>query len=133
MTGTIAARGNEVDVQVGLEAPVFAGGPGLETALAGMALQEGYETTVRSFSAQQQQVQTHRLAVTGTETVTVPAGEMSVYVVEATPVGDAGQEATYWVLQEAPHHVVRSETKLPPAMGGGTATKELTSMQRSGG
>lgn len=133
ISGSLAAQGNEVPVQTDLEAPVLAGSLNLEIVLAGLSLEEGWTTTVRTYNAQQQQIRTQRVEVTGTESVTVPAGETSTFVVEATPVGNAGQEATYWVRREGPHHTVRSETQLPPSAGGATLTRELTSVEAPGG
>ncbi|MFW6010788.1 MAG: alpha/beta hydrolase family protein, partial [Gemmatimonadota bacterium] len=133
ISGTLSAQGNETSIQTDLEAPVLAGTLNLEIVLAGLPLEEGWETTVRTYAVQQRQVHTYRLEVTGTETVTVPAGETSTFVVEATPVGHGGQQSTYWVRRDGPHHTVRSETQLPPAQGGATVTRELTSVGAPGG
>lgn len=126
ISGSLSFGQSRTDVGVGLQAPVYAGGPGLETALAGLPLEKGYSATIRTFDPQQQEVRTRKLEVTGTETVEVPAGEFDVFVVKATPSGGAGTTATFWVRRSSPHHVVRSERQLSPSSGGGTATKVLT-------
>jgi hypothetical protein len=99
----------------------------LDVYLAALPLTEGYTATLRTFNVQQQQVRPMRVEVTGTETIEVPAGSFDTYVVELSALdgGDAGT-GTYYVMQAAPHHVVRSETNLGAQMGGATATTQLT-------
>lgn len=126
ITGSMTYAGNETPVAMELEAPVLSGGPGLEVALSALPIGEGWSATIRTHSPQQQEIHTRTFTVTGEETVEVPAGEFDAWVVEAAPVGDSGDEATFWVRRESPHHVVRSVRSFPAAMGGGTAEKELT-------
>lgn len=128
ITGTMNFGGRETPVDRAIDGPVLSGGPGLETALSGYPLEESWSATLRTHSPQQQEIHTREFRVTGTETVEVPAGEFEAFVVEATPVGGSGFEATFWVRREAPHHVVRSVRSIPAEMGGGTITKELTSL-----
>lgn len=129
ISGSLSYGENSVPVSEALEAPVLSGGPGLEVALSALPLEEGWSATVRSHAPQQQQVHTREFSVTGTGTIEVPAGRFEAYVVEAVPVEGAGHEATFWVRREAPHHVLRSVRSMPVQMGGGTATKELVSME----
>lgn len=131
ITGSMTFAGSETPVEMALEAPVLSGGPGLEMALSALPIREGWSATIRTHSPQQQEVHTRTFTVTGQETVDAPAGEFDVWVVEAAPVGGSGQEATFWVRREAPHHVIRSVRSLPVAMGGGTAEKELTGLDDS--
>lgn len=128
ISGSANYGGRETPVRRALDAPVLSGGPGLEVALAGLPLEEGWSATLRTHSPQQQQVHTRRFTVTGAETVEVPAGEFDVWVIEATPVDGSGHRATFWARREAPHHVVRSVRSIPVQMGGGTITKELTAL-----
>jgi hypothetical protein len=58
-----------------LEAPVFGSDAALEATLAGMSLQEGFQTPVRYAEVgMQQRVRFFQLKVDGAETVEVPAG-----------------------------------------------------------
>ena len=107
-------------------------GPGLEIFLMGLPLEEGYQTTLRSYDVQMQQVRPFRLQVTGTETVEVPAGTFETFALSLEPLDDAGGGVTLNVKREAPHTVVRGSYSLPPAMGGGTMKTELTSMDAEG-
>ena len=60
----------------------------------------------------------------------VAGGEFETLVIELTPLDDdeAGT-ATLHVMKDAPHYLVRSSVRLGAAMGGGTATGELVSLQ----
>ncbi len=129
ITGTMSGMGQTIEIDKALDAPVWGDGPGLELALAGLDLSEGYSTTYRVFNPQQQAVHTMKLTVAGTETVEVPAGSFETYVMEIEPVESGqGRPQTLYLRADAPHHVVKSEAQLPPQMGGGTVTRELASM-----
>jgi len=129
ITGEMNAMGQTMAIDKSLDAPVLASGSGMEMTLAALPLDEGYETTVRVFDYQQQTVRRMKVAVTGTGTVEVDAGSFETMTVELTSLdgNDAGT-GTYHVMANAPHHVVKAETKLPAQLGGGTATKELTAV-----
>jgi dipeptidyl aminopeptidase/acylaminoacyl peptidase len=126
VTGAMTVMGQKTDVNVPLAAPVLGDGPGLELAIAGLPLAQGYRTTVRQFDAASQKVQAFELAVTGVETVTVPAGKFETFVLEMRPLGDASGGGVVRVLQQAPHHVVAGDYVLPASMGGGKMRTELT-------
>jgi len=127
ITGQMQAMGQSMDIDKSLEAPVLASGSGMELAMAGLPLEEGYETTLRTFNYQQQNVRRVKLAVTGSGTLDVGAGSFETLTVEVTALdgNDAGT-GTYHVMADAPHHVVKADVNLGAAMGGGTATVELT-------
>jgi len=129
ITGEMNAMGQSMAIDKSLDAPVLAGGSGMEMTLAALPLGEGYETTVRVFDYQQQSVRRMKVAVTGTGTVEVDAGSFETMTVELTSLdgNDAGT-GTYHMMADAPHHVVKAETKLPAQLGGGMATKELTAV-----
>ena len=129
VTGEMNAMGQTMAIEKSLDAPVLAGGSGMELTLAGLPLESGYETTVRVFDYQQQSVRRMKVAVTGTSTVEVDAGSFETLTVELTSLdgNDAGT-GTHHVMADAPHHVVKAETKLPAQLGGGTATKVLTAV-----
>jgi dipeptidyl aminopeptidase/acylaminoacyl peptidase len=128
ITGEIGFQGQSMPVNVELEAPVFAGGSGLELSLAGLPLAEGYETTLRTFNPETQKVRAFSLSVTGGAVAASAAGTYDALVVELKPLdGDEAGTSTFRVMKEAPHYVVLSEFRLPATMGGGTGNKELTS------
>jgi hypothetical protein len=130
ITGEMNAGGQRIPVNVRLEAPIFGSGSGVEMAIAGLPLAEGYTTTFRTFNIMTQQVRPFSLTVTGTETTDCAAGTFDSFVIQLTSLDDdqAGT-ATMHVLQAAPHVVLWSTTQLPATMGGGTSTTELASMK----
>ncbi|MDQ3522430.1 MAG: insulinase family protein, partial [Gemmatimonadota bacterium] len=81
--------------------------PGMdEYVLAVADLQPGRTLTLPVFSAQTGAVVNHTVRVTGTESVTVPAGTFQTYRLEST----GGQQSfTVFVRQELPHIVVKQE------------------------
>ncbi|NBB72300.1 MAG: hypothetical protein GVY35_01325 [Bacteroidetes bacterium] len=53
ITGQMSVMGQTMEIDKSLDAPVLGDGPGLELALAGLDLSEGYSTTYRVFNPQQ--------------------------------------------------------------------------------
>ncbi len=129
VTGQMGAAGQMTDVDVALDAPVLGDGASQELFIAGLPLEEGYSTTLRTFNAQTQKAQPVKLEVTSTATTEVPAGTYETYVVELTPLDESGSATTLYVLQDAPHYAVKGEYQLPAQMGGGTMTTELVTME----
>ncbi len=129
VSGELNFQGQAVPVKVELDAPVFAGGSGLEVSLAGLPLAPGYEATVRSFDPEMQKVRVFRLSVTGGETTECAAGVFETLVVKLTPTdGESAGTSTFRVMKDAPHEVVLREFTLPAQMGSGTGNKELKSL-----
>jgi dipeptidyl aminopeptidase/acylaminoacyl peptidase len=129
IAGTMSFQGQSRPIELKLEAPVFAGGSGLEVTLAGLPLAEGYETTLRTFDPERQRVRIFSLKVTGAATAESAAGTYDALVVELQPLdGEEAGASAFHVMKGAPHWVVRREFKLPAQMGGGTGTKELVSL-----
>jgi hypothetical protein len=62
--------------------------------------------------------------VTGTETVTVPAGKFDAFRIEVFSVDGGNDKQTLWVAKDS-RKVVKSSTVLS-SMGGATMTLELT-------
>ncbi|MCG8424337.1 MAG: alpha/beta fold hydrolase [Proteobacteria bacterium] len=125
--GTMSVMGRKTDIDVALDAPVWADGPGLAMAVAALPLAEGYETTFRWFETNMQKVEPYRLVVKGTETTSVPAGNFETFVVEYIPLGDSTSGGVMRVMRKAPHYAVKSEHKLPGGMG--VLTTELSNVK----
>jgi len=128
VTGTIKA-GQEIPIDVALDAPAFGADGALETTILGLALDGDYRTTVRTVEiGMQQRIRYHSVEVVAAETVTVPAGEFEAWKVEVEPIDDEGGGQTLWVSREAPRTLIQAETTLPPQMGGATVVSQLESM-----
>jgi dipeptidyl aminopeptidase/acylaminoacyl peptidase len=129
VTGELRMGPQTVPIDTHLDTPVFAEGAGMDLVLSALPLAPDYTASVRLFSVLAQKVRPMRIAVTGTDSTTAPAGTFATYVVQVTPLdGDDAGTATYHLTTTAPHVTVRAETKLPAMMGSGTAVVELQSM-----
>lgn len=129
ITGTLIVPGQEIPVEVELEAPVFGDSSALETAITALPLAEGYRTTVRSIEiGMQQRVRFWSVTVEATESVEVPAGAFETLRVALEPLDGEPGGSTLWITEETPRRVVRAESELPPQAGGGTAVTELVSI-----
>jgi dipeptidyl aminopeptidase/acylaminoacyl peptidase len=128
--GIIKMGTNEMPVDVSFPAPVFGDDAALETALIALPLKPGYKTTYRTFNTQMRKVRLMSLEVTGTESVTVPAGTFDVFKIEIKPLDDeTGGGGTVFVSEDDPRCLVRGTFQLPATAGGGTLTAELTSVE----
>jgi hypothetical protein len=128
VTGVIRA-GQEMPISLALDAPAFGADAALETAVMAMPLEADYRTTVRAIEiGMQQRVRYHTVAVEQSESVTVPAGEFEVWKVAVEPIDGEGGGQTLWVKRGPPRVVVKSETLLPPQMGGAKVSAELQSL-----
>jgi hypothetical protein len=122
-TGTVAMGGEPKPVSVDLGGELFADGAGAHEAIGALPLADGYSATFRNFDVRQQKVQLKQAKVTGSETVTVPAGAFEAWKVEITsPEGEPGT-TTIWVAKDG-RKVVKTVATLPQ-MGGAVVTTEL--------
>lgn len=129
VTGTLTAPGQEIPVEVELEAPVFGDSSALDTAITALPLAEGYRTTVRSVEiGVQQAVRVWSVEVESVESVEVPAGSFETFRVALEPLDGEPGGRTLWIIEETPRRVVKAESELPPQAGGGTAVTELVSI-----
>jgi dipeptidyl aminopeptidase/acylaminoacyl peptidase len=124
-TGKLSMNGQDKPIAADLGGSLFADGPGGNDVVAALPLAEGYTTTFRNFDIMSQQVKPRQLKVTGSETVTVPAGTFNAWTVAITPAdGGNGESTTLWV-DKASRRVVKMSSIIPQ-MNGAVATAELT-------
>jgi len=115
------AQDRPVNVELG--GPLFGEGAGGMQVLATLPLDQGYKTAFRNFDLQKSKEKLMQLEVTGSEKVTVPAGEFDAFKVEITPSDGSAGKATLWVAK-ADRQVVKVAAVMPE-MGGATMTLEL--------
>jgi hypothetical protein len=127
ITGTMMLPGQETAIDVDLEAPVLGNDAALEVVLGALPLASGYETVYRTFDVQTQKVRRWSFEVTGRETVETGAGSFDCFKTRITALDGEGGDGTLWISAQTPRMTVRSETSLPPAMGGGQVVEELIS------
>jgi dienelactone hydrolase len=127
-SGEMKMRGQSVSIDKSLDGPTLAGGIHDLVALGTMPLEPGFSTTLQVFSARSQEVRPARFEVTGTETVTTPAGSFDAYAVDVN-VGDGDVTGTVHLRAEAPHYIVKSKTEVSTQRGSRTITQTLSSMK----
>ncbi len=122
-TGTMQMGAQSRPIDVTLDGPLFADGAGSGQVLAGLPLAEGYTAAYRTLDLQTQKTALSALKVTGSETVTVPAGTFECWRVEISPAdGSAGRQTLFIAKKE--RRPVRIEAVLSQ-MGGAKLTAEL--------
>ena len=123
MTGTMKTGDKDRPVSADLGGPLFGEGAGGMQVLATLPLDQGYKTAFRNFDLQKSKEKLMQLEVTGSEKVTVPAGEFDAWKVEVTPSDGSAGKATLWV-EKTKHQMVKVAAVMPE-MGGATMTMEL--------
>lgn len=121
VTGSLTMNGQVRPVNVSLDGPIFADGPGSHAVIARLPLAAGYATTFRNFDMRTQKVTVKSLKVAGRESVTVPAGTFDAWKVEVG--GEDGGVTTIWVAADS-RQVPKISATLP-AMNGAVLTAEL--------
>jgi len=128
VAGSLRAGGQARSMERTFDQAVLSSTPNMEVGLAALPLEPGYTVTLPVFHLQQQNVTPTTIRVTGTDTVTVPAGSFETYVLEVSPDGP-GPAGTYYVRTATPHHVVQADLEITRPGGRTiTATKMLTSI-----
>ena len=122
--GTMTMNGQSKPIDVELGGILFADGAGTFDVIAALPLAAGYSTGFRNFDLQKQKPQLKQLKVTGTESVTVPAGTFDAYKVEITSANDETDKQTVWIAKDT-RQVVKISAVLP-SYGGAVLTSELT-------
>jgi hypothetical protein len=121
--GTMSMNGQERPIKATLEGPLFADSAGGQLVIGVLPLAEGYSTVIRNFDIQKQKEQLMKLAVTGSEKVTVPAGSFEAFRVELTPADGSAGKVQIWIAKDT-RTPVRMQAAMPQ-MGGATMTAEL--------
>ncbi len=116
-TITLAKSGESKTVNSDLGGPLFADSAGALQSLAALPLADGYKAAFRNFDLQTQKPKELQLAVTGSETVTVPAGTFDAWKLEITPVDDPSEKRIIWIAKAQRKCVKYTVTS---SQGGGT-------------
>ena len=122
--GKMSMGAQDRTISVDLGGSLFADGPGEDQVIAALPLAEGFTTTYRNFDPMTQKVKLQQLKVSGTETVTVPAGKFDAFRVEITSADGGTDKKTIWVAKDS-RKVVKSSAIIA-AMGGAVMTQELS-------
>jgi dienelactone hydrolase len=121
--GKMVVGGQEKPFEIEVGGPLFADGAGSAFAIGALPLAEGYSVTIRNFDVQAQKVKLMQVKVSGSESVTVPAGTFESYRVEITPAEGGAGSVTVWIAKDS-RKPVKTASVLPQ-MGGAKLTAEL--------
>ena len=119
------ADGSEMPIQASLDAPIVGDIP---SAIAEAPLAPGYVATFTAFDPTLIAVRRWKIATGAVEVLETRLGSIETYPIELSDANAPGRSALYWVTRDAPHHVVKSESELPPSFGGGRETVTITSV-----
>ena len=117
--------GSEVPIEVDLDTPIVGDVP---TAMATLPVAPGYTTTLSTFDPTLVAERRWKIVAGDVEVIETPLGPMRTYPIELSDADRPGGAALYWVTEDAPHHVVKSESNLPDSYGGGLQTVMLESV-----
>lgn len=121
--GRVDMGGQSREISAETGGPLFGDSAGALQSIAALPLREGYQAAIRNFDILKQRPRILELKVTGTETVTVPAGTFEAFKVELTPQDGSADRRTLWVARE-PRKTVKMVATMPQ-MGGAILTAEL--------
>ncbi len=121
--GTVFGGGRSRAINVKLIPPTFTDGAGLEILAAALPLKAGYSTGINIFEMRSG-VKAMKLTVAGEEQVTAGSKTYTAYLVDIVNPEDQAGGQKLWIDKDT-RRVVKTEAKLPAAMGGGVVTSEL--------
>ncbi len=122
-TGTMSMNGQDKPISADLGGELFADAAGEQAVIGCLPLADGYSATFRNFDLQKQKVKLMQLKVTGSDTLTVPAGKFETFKVEITSADGGNDQMTVWIAKDS-HAAVKTSAVLA-SMGGATLTAEL--------
>lgn len=117
--------GSKVPIEVDLDTPIVGD---VFSAMATLPIAPGYTTTLDTFDPTLVSVRRWKIVAGEVEVIESPLGPIRTYPIELSDADRPGAAALYWVTEEPPHHVVRSESNLPDSYGGGLETVMLESV-----
>jgi dipeptidyl aminopeptidase/acylaminoacyl peptidase len=124
--GTIYAGPQELPLSATGDGWILADGAPLEVALATLPLAPGYEAALQTFSILEGRTRALRLTVGEVEAIEVAAGTFDAFRLTLAHADGSSGGSTIWVESDAPHRVLRVESRLPAQMGAGRSVTELT-------
>jgi len=122
--GKMEMQGQTMPVNVKVESPVLTDAPASGVVIATLPFADGYTATIQMFETMQAKVTPYIVKYLGTEKVTIAKGTFDTYKIEMTPKEGDGVRDTTWI-SVTDRTIVKGETTLPAAMGGGTVSVVL--------
>jgi hypothetical protein len=120
----MSMNGQDKPISTDLGGELFADAAGAHQVIACLPLAEGYSATFRNYDLQKQKAKLVQLKVTGTETVTVPAGKFDAFKIDITSADGGNDQTTLWIAKDS--RQVLKVSAVMASMGGAIMTAELT-------
>jgi hypothetical protein len=124
VTGKISGGPMSMPVEIATPEPVVGDGAGTELAVATLPLAVGFKGIVNTLDLMGGKTQRATFTVVGEEEVAVKAGAFKTVKVQFTKAEETEPGTSVWFDVKS-RKAVKTETKLPPTMGGGLMKGEL--------
>lgn len=124
VSGSVTLNGQSTPIEADPGGTLFADGAGAFDVLATLPLAVGYTTVYRNFDVQKRKPQIKKLKVTGTESVTVPAGTFEAFKIEIVSADNEADKQTLWISKDSRKVVKVAAVIL--SLGGAVLTSELS-------
>lgn len=115
----------EMPIKTVLTGPVVLDGANTDLALCTLPYADAYKASLSSFDVMSPKPKTLLVAVLAKEKITVGGVEYQAWKISIAPKDDDGSSVLAWITGDT-RTLVKSESRLPAAAGGGTVTMELT-------
>ena len=122
--GKFVMQGKEIPCDEKGNGPVITDAAGLDVPLQTLPLVEGYRAGVNVFDPETRKIRQMNIVVTGRESVATEAGTFDSFVAEIRPLDGESGNMKYWITSGTPTRIVKTESHMPAAMGGGLITVE---------
>ena len=122
--GKIVMGPQEMPIKATTTNTVLPDGAGIELPLSTLPLVEGYKATLYQFDMMSQKHKSMGLVVVASEKVTVATKNFDAWKIEMTSKEGESGGSKLWIAKDS-RRIIKTETKMPPQAGGGTAVTEL--------
>lgn len=122
--GLIEAGPQKLPIDSNIDSPIISDGAGTDIAISSLSLTEGFSALIDQFDLMAGKVKTISVKVVGSEEVNVEESLYDVYKVEVNVIDDSEGTKIMWISKDD-NRVVKTEAKLPAAMGGGSVVSTL--------
>lgn len=122
--GLIEAGPQKLPIDSNIDSPIISDGAGTDIVISSLSLTEGFSALIDQFDLMAGKVKTISVKVVGSEEVNVEESLYDVYKVQVNVIDDSESTKIMWISKDD-NRIVKTEEKLPAAMGGGSVVSTL--------
>ncbi len=122
--GMISAGPQQIPINTDLTSPLLTEGAGTEIAIGSLELKENTNFKIQQFDLQSGKPKNINVKISGSEKIELNNKAFNTYKIELKPEEDSQNTSIIWLDKET-RKLIKSEMKLPAAMGGGKIYYEL--------